>query len=373
MRYGSRFRGMLAVGMAVLLCSTLCVPLAYAVTQDDVDQLQEEIDANQAEIDSIKDKTASNQEYLDALSEQLELATEKLQLTKQKIDDLNAQIAQQQEKIEDTYAQLAKRLRSMYMNGQTSPLEMLFSAQDYSTFLMSLELVSRTSKYDSEMIQEFKELIDQQEASKAELEKQRTEEEAEQQQMQEKVNAQQAVLAQLEADSDAAQQIRSQLEEQMELYEEEIRRQASSGSSGDGTYANGRFIWPIIDHPLGAGGYISEYFGNVPGRWHGGMDFTCNGALGQRLGAAGDGVVIYANSTDSWGDGWGHYVIIDHGDGLTTLYAHMDQVAVSVGQTVSAGDYIGTIGMTGSTYGPHCHLEVRHNGERVDPAPYFGY
>lgn len=373
MRYSSRFRALLAAGMVAVFCLAAGAPLAHAVTQDDVDQLQQEIDANQAEIDAIKDKTASNQEYLDALSEQLELATEKLQLTKQKIDELDEQIAQQQEKIDETYAQLAKRLRSMYMNGQTSPLEMLFSAQDYSTFLMSLELVSRTSKYDSEMIQEFKALIDQQEASKAELEKQKAEEETEQQQMQEKVAAQQEVLAQLDADSAAAQQIHSQLADQMELYEEEIRRQASAGSSGGGTYANGRFIWPIIDHPLGAGGYISEYFGNVPGRWHGGMDFTCGGALGQRLGAVGDGVVIYVNSTNSWGDGWGHYVIIDHGDGLTTLYAHMDRVAVSVGQTVAAGEYIGTIGMTGSTYGPHCHLEVRHNGDRVDPAPYFGY
>lgn len=373
MRHSSRVRAILAAGMVAVFCFTVGVPLVNAVTQDDVDQLQQEIDANQEKLDSIKDKTASNQEYLDALSEQLELATEQLQITKNKIDELDGKIAEQQEKIDETYAQLSKRLRSMYMNGQASPLEMLFSAEDYSTFLMSLELISRTSEYDSKMIREFKELIGEQKASKTELEKQKAAEEAEQRQMQSKVTAQQEVLAQLEEDSEAAQRIHNQLADQMELYEDEIRRQASSGSSGGGSYGNGMFVWPIIDHPLGAGGYISEYFGNVPGRWHGGMDFTCSGALGERLGAAGDGTVIYVNATNSWGSGWGHYVIIDHGDGLTTLYAHMDQVAVSVGQTVSAGQYIGTIGMTGNTYGPHCHLEVRHNGERVDPAPYFGY
>lgn len=371
MRYSSRFRALLAAGMVAVFCLAAGAPLAHAVTQDDVDQLQQEIDANQAEIDAIKDKTASNQEYLDALSEQLELATEKLQLTKQKIDELDEQIAQQQEKIDETYAQLAKRLRSMYMNGQTSPLEMLFSAQDYSTFLMSLELVSRTSKYDSEMIQEFKALIDQQEASKAELEKQKAEEQAEQQEMQKKVDEQKEILAQLDEQSSAAQEIQQQLYDQMDAYEEEIRKQASSGSSGGGTYTGGIFTWPISDSTA----YISSYYGPRTDPYtgvHGGIDFTCSGALGKSLYAVGSGTVIYVNSTNKYGSGWGYHVIIDHGDGLTTLYAHMGSVGVSVGETVQQGQYIGTIGMTGITTGPHCHLEVRHNGDRVDPAPYFG-
>lgn len=372
MKHSSRIRAILAAATVAAFCFTLSAPWVQAVTQDDVDALQDRIDANQAEIDAIEDKTASNQEYLDALSEQLELATEKLRLTKQEIKELDAQIAEQQQKIDETYAQLSKRLRSMYMNGQTSPLEMLFSAKDYSTFLMSLELVSRTSEYDSQMIQQFKQLMDEQKATKAQLETQRAAEQAEQEEMQKKVDEQKAVLAQLEEDSAAAQQIQTQLEKQMELYEDEIRRQASSGSSGNGIYTGGQFVWPIIDHPLGQGGYISSRYGWRSSGFHRGMDFTCHGAMGERVGAAGDGTVIYVNSTNSWGGGWGHYVIIDHGNGLTTLYAHFDEIVVSVGQTVTAGQYIGNIGMTGNTTGPHCHVEVRHNGDRVDPAPYFG-
>ncbi len=371
MRHSSWFKRILAAGMAAAFCFALGAPLVYAVTQDDIDELQREIDAQQEKIDSIKDKTATNQEYLDALSEQLDLANEKIRLTQQKIEELDAQIAEQQKKIDDTYAQLSQRLRSMYMNNQTSPLEMLFSAKDYSTFLMSMQLVSRTSEYDSKMIREFKELIDQQEASKKELEEQKASEEAEQQEMQKKVDEQKAIMQELGEQSAAAQEIQQQLYDQMDAYEEQIRQQASSGSSGSGNYTGGIFTWPISD----SSAYISSYYGprtNPYTGFHGGIDFTCSGAMGKSLHAAGSGTVIYVNSTNTWGSGWGYHIIIDHGDGLTTLYAHMGTVAVSEGETVTQGQYIGTIGMTGNTTGPHCHLEVRINGDRTNPAPYFG-
>lgn len=371
MKHSSRIRAALAAGLAILFCFTLYAPLAHAVSQDDIDRLQEEIDAKQQEIDGIADKTASNQEYLDSLSEQLTLATEKIQLTQNKIAELNTQIAEKQQKIDDTYVQLSTRLRSMYMNNSTSPLEMLFSAQDYSTFLMSMQLVSRTSAYDSKMIREFKELIDQQNADKKKLEEQKATEEADQQAMQKKVDEQKAILTQLQSDSTAAQQIRQQLYDQMDAYEEEIRKQASSGSSGSGNYTGGVFSWPIANSTA----YISSYYGprtNPYTGFHGGIDFTCSGAMGESLHAAGSGTVLYVNATNTWGSGWGYHVIIDHGDGLTTLYAHMGAVAVSVGETVSQGQYIGTIGMTGNTTGPHCHLEVRIDGVRTNPAPYFG-
>ena len=371
MNISSRVKAFCAAGMAAVFCFTLSAPWARAVTQDDIDQLQEEIDQKQEEIDAIEDKTASNQEYLDALNEQLELATEKLEMTQQKIEQLDEQIAEQQKKIDETYEQLGKRLRSMYMEGQTSPLEMLFSAEDYSTFLMSLELVSRTSEYDSQMIQEFKQLMDEQEASKAELETQRAAEQAEQKEMQQKVDEQKELLAQLDAQSAAAQAIQQQLYDQMDEYEEELQRQASAGSSGGGVYTGGMFTWPISD----SSAYVSSYYGprTRPYRgFHGGIDFTCSGAMGKGIYAAGSGTVIYASGSGAWNGGWGNHVIIDHGDGLTTLYAHMDSVDVSVGDTVEQGEYIGTIGMTGNTTGPHCHLEVRINGSRTDPAPYFG-
>lgn len=378
----------------------LIVPCAAEITQEDLDDLDRQIQEQEQVIAEIEDKTASNQEYLDALEKELSLSEQKLQRTQREISSLNDQIsqteteiAQQQEKIDETYTQLAKRLRSMYMNGQTSPLEMLFSSKDYSTFLMSLELVSRTSAYDSKMIDSFKTLIDEQNQQKAELttqkeqlETQRAQEEQEQADMQTKVDRQRDLLDQLDADSAQAIAIRQELEDQMDAYEEQIRQQAASGSQGDGTISGGGssggssstdiegadFAWPLMDVAYGSGAYISSEYGPRTDPYtgfHKGMDITCGGAQGKRICAAEAGTVIVA--AYGWNGGYGNYVIIDHGNGLSTLYAHCESLSVSVGQQVARGEYIANVGNTGNSFGPHCHFEVRINGNHTNPRPYL--
>ncbi len=381
---------------------TLAAPCAAEITQDDLDELDRQIREQEAVIAAIEDKTASNQEYLDALQKDLSLAEEKLQTTQAGIEELGGQIDQtqeeierQQEQIDSTYAQLAERLRSMYMNSQASPLEMLFSAKDYSTFLMSMELVSRTSAYDSKMIREYKDLIDEQnrqkaelEAQKSALETQREQEQQEQQEMQSKVSRQKDLLAQLDADSQEATAIQQQLEDQMDAYEEQIRQQAASGSHGDGNPGNedggssggssatdiegADFAWPLMDVAYGSGAYISSDYGPRTDPYtgfHKGLDITCGGAQGKRICAAKSGTVIVASY--GWNGGYGNYIIIDHGDGLSTLYAHCDSLSVSVGQQVSRGQFIANVGDTGNSFGPHCHFEVRINGDHTNPRPYL--
>ncbi|HIR52144.1 MAG TPA: peptidoglycan DD-metalloendopeptidase family protein [Candidatus Onthovicinus excrementipullorum] len=393
---------------AAVFSLTLIAPCAAEVTQDDLDDLDRQIREQEEVIAGIEDKTASNQEYLDALQKDLSLAEEKLQRTLDSIGELNDQIgqtedeiAQQQEKIDSTYAQLAARLRSMYMNSQASPLAMLFSAKDYSTFLMSMELVSRTSAYDSKMIREYKDLIDEQNRQKAELdaqksalETQRAQEQQEQQDMETKVSRQKELLAQLDADSQEAIAIQQQLEDQMDAYEEQIRQQAASGSHGDGkpseeesggetggetggesgnTDIEGAdFAWPLMDVAYGSGAYISSDYGPRTDPYtgfHKGLDITCGGAQGKRICAARGGTVIVA--AYGWNGGYGNYIIIDHGDGLSTLYAHCESLSVSVGEQVSRGQFIANVGNTGNSFGPHCHFEVRINGDHTNPRPYL--
>lgn len=394
------FRAARAAVAAAVFTLTLIVPCAAEITQDDLDDLDRQIQEQEKVIAEIEDKTASNQEYLDALEKELSLSEQKLQQTQSEISSLNDQIiqtedqiAQQQEKIDATYAQLAKRLRSMYMNGQTSPLEMLFSSADYSTFLMSLELVSRTSAYDSEMIDSFKALIDEQNkqkesltAQKADLETRRAQEEQEQADMQTKVDRQRELLDELDADSAQAVAIRQELEDQMDAYEEQIRQQAASGSQGDGTISGGGssggssstdiegadFAWPLMDVAYGNGAYISSDYGPRTDPYtgfHKGLDITCGGAQGKRICAAEAGTVIVA--AYGWNGGYGNYVIIDHGNGLSTLYGHCESLSVSVGQQVSRGEFIANVGNTGNSFGPHCHFEVRINGNHTNPRPYL--
>jgi hypothetical protein len=99
------------------------------------------------------------------------------------------------------------------------------------------------------------------------------------------------------------------------------------------------------------------------------MDFACNGsAYGKPIVAAQSGTVIRANKTDSWGSGWGYYIMVDHGGGFSTLYAHCSVVVAEEGQQVQQGEIIGYIGNSGNSYGAHLHFECWFNGERYDPA-----
>lgn len=124
----------------------------------------------------------------------------------------------------------------------------------------------------------------------------------------------------------------------------------------------GVFCWPI---KRVAGSYVSSYFGD--GRGHKGYDFAA--PRGTDIYSVADGTVVSINSS---GSGYGLHFVIDHGNGLKTLYAHCSVINVKVGQKVSKGEKIAEVGRTGYSTGNHLHLEVWENGRVVDPAKYFG-
>jgi len=120
------------------------------------------------------------------------------------------------------------------------------------------------------------------------------------------------------------------------------------------------FIWPI-------GGVVTSEYGPRWGSFHPGIDIA--GPNGGPIVAARSGVVIYAAFNDG---GYGNYVIIDHGDGFVTAYAHQSRLAVKEGQSVSQGQVVGYEGSTGFSTGPHLHFEVRSGGSARDPRDYVG-
>jgi murein DD-endopeptidase MepM/ murein hydrolase activator NlpD len=134
--------------------------------------------------------------------------------------------------------------------------------------------------------------------------------------------------------------------------------QDDSGSTGSGQPSAAGFIWPCD-------GVVVSGFGMRWGRMHEGIDIGC--AYGTPNRAAAAGTVIYAG----WLGGYGNLVVVDHGNGLSTAYAHASSIIVSVGQSVSQGQTVSLVGSTGNSSGPHLHFEVRVNGVAVDPLPYL--
>ena len=148
----------------------------------------------------------------------------------------------------------------------------------------------------------------------------------------------------------------------------QVGTKKNTGSSSNISYG-GRFVWPAG----GGATHVSSYFGKRSlNGWHGGIDITRPGgkSTGCPVFAADSGTVKLARVYSSYG----YCVIIDHGNGLQTLYAHMKagSLRVSAGQKVKRGQQIGEIGSTGFSTGPHLHFEVRVNGTKVNPAPYLG-
>jgi murein DD-endopeptidase MepM/ murein hydrolase activator NlpD len=128
--------------------------------------------------------------------------------------------------------------------------------------------------------------------------------------------------------------------------------------AGSGTPSSSGLIWPVS-------GPVVSPFGMHWGRMHEGIDIAA--AYGTPIAAAASGTVVYAGSMS----GYGNLVVIDHGGGLATAYAHQSSIAVGVGQSVTQGQTIGYVGCTGHCFGPHLHFEVRINGAPVDPLGYL--
>lgn len=131
--------------------------------------------------------------------------------------------------------------------------------------------------------------------------------------------------------------------------------------SGEPIYGSGDFIYPTASKTISAG-----YPNYSNGYYHGGVDFPVS--VGTNVFAVADGVVTTVRKLDK---SYGYYIIIDHGNGVSTLYAHNSELLVSEGQPVKQGDIIALSGNTGNSTGPHCHFEVRINGNRVNPLNYF--
>ena len=391
MKKNKRFlRACAAMLCAVLLLTGNTAPaMAAKVTQADIDALKgdaSDLDKKQKEIQSklndLKDDKAAAVQKKNLLDDQIANTTAKISNTESQISDYNALITQAeadladaQQREEAQYELFCKRVREMEEQGTVSYWSVLFKATSFSDLLGRLDIVNEIMDYDRQVIQDLQDLqaeIEEKktglEASKAELvavrselENQKKQLSAQRDQANELVKSiennaaeYQATLNELDAEERRIAQQVKQLQKQLE---EQMAAQGKNYNTNPGGY-----IWPVDSRYITStvGGRTSP--GGIGSTNHKGTDIARVGYTSPVY-AAKAGTVIVAKRSSSYGN----YVVISHGTGNTTLYAHMSRLKVSVGTYVQQGQTIGITGSTGHSTGPHLHFEVVENGVLVNP------
>ena len=337
--------------------------------QRQAERQQEITNEAAAKVESVSERLRAIQEELRTASAAYKEVKSQLDAVEGKIDENTALLTRTEADLKVKNQKLQKRVRDIYINGQISYVDVLFGAKDFSDLMTRMDILKRIIKHDYDLIMKVKQEKEIVVTARAQLEKDRAEAEklvadadAKRAAVEEKEAEQQDLLDKAIYDRDTSEQAYEELMAASEEVASMIRR-SNMTYSGAPAGAGG-MIWPL-DGPVTSefGWRTHPIFGTA--RFHSGLDI--GGDYGLPIYAAASGTVIHAG----WISGYGNTVIIDHGGGVTTLYGHNDSLNVGVGQTVSQGQVIAMCGSTGNSTGPHCHFEVRENGEPVSPYNYL--
>lgn len=378
LRSGNRLGAILSV--AVLVMGLWLTPVS-AKTQEDLENelaaLQQrayeaqqrsekvslEMENVAAEIQVIDDEVAVASEDYRRVKKLLDITEENIEAAEEDLEIKTKQLRQR-------VAALKKRVRDIYMHGQISYIDVLFGAKDFYDLSTRMDLWKKIIRQDYELVK----AIMAERAAILELKEQLEVEQKHQKMLTdvaerressilERRDRKQVIMKQLESEREAADRMNEELLAASREVENLIKQMLRGGSSSSAVGPGG-MSWPLI-------GELTSYYGwrvhPIWGdsRYHSGMDIA--GDYGDEIRAAAPGEVIHAG----WISGYGYTVIIDHGGRLTSLYAHNEALNVGVGQRIDRGDVIAYCGSTGNSTGPHCHFEVRINGELTDPGDYL--
>ena len=330
-----------AVSLAVILVLVVGTTTASAAS---LSELRKQISEKQSELDEGKKQEESLSQKLNELEEAIAQNEDKLIVLE---EDLRA--------AEQT-TNLNSRLRNMYKNGSVGFLDVLLNSGSFSEFLTNLDMVELIYSSD-------KDVLDDLQAAYDEVEEKKTEVETLQAELNESKEVVEAEKAEIAASNEETEKMLDELQADADRMTQTIINNGSSSSNS--SYLGGQMAWPVP-----SSSYISSPFGYrihpIYGysKLHTGMDIGASS--GSAIVAANAGTVI----SSGWNGGYGKCIVVDHGGGVTTLYAHCSALYVSVGQSVTRGQQIAAVGSTGNSTGPHCHFEVRINGSYVNPYPY---
>lgn len=393
-QYTFKTRLVAALLSGVVLCGTP----AYIMAEDEdltnqLDSIQQQVNQQNAAKADAETVIGSVSEQLRQIEEQLRQATAELGTIKEQrvavendITLNERQLAEAQKRLEGRESVFYKRVRDIYINGRLSYLDVVIGSKDFSDFANRLEVLKRIIDSDITLINEIKKERSEIEAHKQKLEADRAKlvelekaALAKQAEIEQKKAERNVVLQKAQNDRATAMQAIEELNASSAqvsamLKERQAARAAAAaaaaqssggqGASDNWVQGTGQLGWPVSGEITSPYGYrIHPIWGTTI--YHSGIDIGVD--EGTPVHAADGGVVVWSG----WMGGYGYAVVIDHGNGLSTLYGHNSELAVDEGQSVAKGQVISYAGSTGNSTGPHVHFEVRANGDPVDPMGYL--
>ena len=328
-------------------------------------ELEKKIEAIQADKDKVLEQKALMDQRNDRLRKQVSLVQKQSDETTARIKELKAQEKEQ-------YELFCKQIRQEEERGPVSYWSVIFKATSFADLLGRMDFINEVMEYDRNVMEQLRATREQLAMDQEALEEQKAELISTQQEMEEQIAAAEALIKEYESTEAGMQAMHEQAEEDEARILALIKKANSqnSGSSGgsSGNAGVGGYIWPTnstryVTSPYGY--RICPFHGK---EYHNGADIGA--PYGSPVLAPKSGTVIQAG----WNGGYGISVMIDHHDGIVTLFGHMCDCNVSEGQQVVQGQVIGWCGSTGNSDGPHIHYTMYKNGATIDPLPYLpGY
>lgn len=356
----------------------------------------------QAQLDALKDKQSGVKQQLQDIQSTInsleyerktvvakkEVLDEKIDLIQQDIDNIIEQIATYESLITEKEAELVAleeeeasqrelykvRIRAMQENGTISYYSIIFGAKSFTDMLFRIDIINSIMEHDEQIHQNLIAAQEATRAAKADIEATITEREGMQAELEAaeaellvQVDEASALIAQIEENLDEAEKFYDELNAEQDELLSEIAKMEEEIRQATAVKGTGTFIWPSDKK-----GRVTSFFGwrthPVLGgqKYHNGVDIGGLG-YGANIVAADGGTVVTATKSSSYG----YYIVISHGNGYSTLYAHCSKLLVKKGDTVKQGDIIALVGSTGISNGPHIHLEIWKNGERVNPLDFY--